>query len=61
MKKDLIKNSEPLSKDEISLLREKFITEYSKEKGWNPKKLSTTQMLEICSQRGYKLPGLILG
>ncbi len=60
MKSNLIKN-EPLSKEEVSLLREKFITEYSKEKGWNPNELSTTQMLEIATQKEYKNPGLILG
>lgn len=61
MKQDLIKNNEPLSKDEISLLRERFISEYSKGKGWDPKELSTTQMLEISTQKEYRSPGLILG
>jgi len=56
----LIKN-EALPKDEALLLREKFISEYSKKKGWNPKELSTNQMLEIVSQREYKTPGIILG
>jgi hypothetical protein len=50
-----------LSEDEQILLREKFIIEYSKKKGWNPKDLSSTQMLEIATQREYKNPGLILG
>jgi hypothetical protein len=56
----MIKN-EALPKDETLLLREKFITEYSKKKGWNPKELSTNQMLEIVGQREYKTPGIILG
>jgi hypothetical protein len=56
----LIKN-EAISKDEINLLREKFIGEYSKKKGWNSKELSTTQMLEIVSQKEYKTPSLLLG
>jgi hypothetical protein len=60
MGKDLIKNTH-LSDDEVSLLREKFIQEYAKKKGWNPKELSTTQMLEIASMRDYKNPGMILG
>lgn len=60
MGKDLIKNSH-LTEEEVTLLREKYIQEYSKSKGWNPKELSTTQMLEISSQRDYKNPGLILG
>jgi hypothetical protein len=56
----MIKN-EALPKDEALLLREKFISEYSKKKGWDPKELSTNQMLEIVSQREYKTPGIILG
>ena len=56
----MIKN-EALPKDESLLLREKFISEYSKKKGWNPKELSTNQMLEIIGQREYKTPGIILG
>lgn len=59
MKDELIKKS-PLSDEEITLLREKFIVEYSKTKGWNPKELTTTQMLEIATQKGYQHPGLIL-
>ncbi len=57
---ELIRNSS-LSKEETDLLREKFINEYSKNKGWNAKELSTNQMLEIVSQKQYKSPGLILG
>jgi hypothetical protein len=57
---ELIKNSS-LSQEELNLLREKFLNEYSKEKGWNPNELSTNQMLEIVSQKQYKAPGLILG
>jgi hypothetical protein len=57
---ELIKNSS-LSKEETDLLREKFVNEYSKNKGWNSNDLSTNQMLEIVSQKQYKSPGLILG
>lgn len=57
---NLSKNTQ-LSNEEITLLREKFINEYSKIKGWNPKELSTNQMLEIVNTKGYKSPGLILG
>jgi hypothetical protein len=56
----MIKN-EALPKDDALLLREKFINEYSKKKGWNPSELSTNQMLEIVSQREYRAPGIILG
>jgi hypothetical protein len=60
MKDKLIKKT-PLSDEETTLLREKFIVEYSKKKGWNHKELSTTQMLEIATQKEYKQPGLVLG
>ena len=50
-----------LNEEETLLLREKFIVEYSKNKGWNPKELTTTQMLEIATQKEYKTPGIILG
>jgi hypothetical protein len=50
-----------LTEEEKLLLREKFIAEYSKAKGWNAKELTSTQMLEIATQKGYQNPGLILG
>jgi len=56
----LINDNDP-KRNDIFLLREKFINEYSKKKGWNPKELSTSQMLEITTQREYKTPGMILG
>ncbi len=56
----MIKN-EPIPTDETILLRERFINEYSKKKGWNSRELTTTQMLEITTQIGYKTPGIILG
>ncbi len=56
----LIKN-EPIAQEEVILLREKFINEYAKKRGWNVKELTTNQMLEITTQVGYKTPGIILG
>ena len=53
----LIKN-EPIGQDEVILLREKFINEYAKKRGWNAKELTTNQMLEIVSQKEYK--GILL-
>jgi hypothetical protein len=50
-----------LTDEEQLLLREKFISEYAKKKGWNPKELTSTQMLEIATQHEYKNPGLLLG
>jgi hypothetical protein len=62
MKKEpeMIKNH-AMSKEEINLLREKFVNEYSKKKGWNSNELSTQQMMEIVSHKQYKSPGLLLG
>jgi hypothetical protein len=60
MDNNLIKN-QTISTEEVNLLREKFITEYSKKRGWNPKELTSTQMLEITSQKEFKTPGMILG
>jgi hypothetical protein len=57
---EMIKNI-GLSLEETTLLRERFIVDYSKQKGWNHKELSTQQMLEIVNQKGYKTPGIILG
>ncbi len=51
----------PLSTEESTILREKFISEYSKSKGWDPKDLTSVQIFEIVSQKEYKNPGLILG
>ncbi len=56
-----IKNKSPLTEEESLILREKFIVEFSKKRGWNPEELTSTQMLEIVSCREYKNPGLILG
>jgi hypothetical protein len=56
----MIKN-ETIPAEEMNLLREKFINEYSRKRGWNSKELTSTQMLEIVSQAGYKSPGIILG
>lgn len=60
MNDDKLIKTTGLTSDEICLLREKFLNNYSKEKGWNPNELSTIQMLEIVDQTGYRTPGLIL-
>lgn len=49
-----------LSQEDLNHLREKFVVEYSRRKGWNKEQLSPTQMLEIVQQNGYKNPGMIL-
>jgi len=63
MQKDdqyLIKGNVKLSKQDETFLREKFIIDYAKRKGWDKEQLTPTQMLEIVQQSGYKNPGLIL-
>jgi len=55
----MIKNDK-LSQEDQTLLRERFINDYSRKKGWDSNNLSPTQMLEIVQQGGYKNPGLIL-
>ena len=57
---DLIKSTTNISKEELNLLREKFVVEYSKKKGWDKNKLSTNQMMEIVDQKQYRNPGIIL-
>jgi hypothetical protein len=49
-----------INKEDLIILREKFISEYSKNKGWDVNNLSTTQLLEIVEQPSYKSPGMIL-
>lgn len=51
----------PISQKEVELLRERFINQYSIDRGWDPKNLTTQQLLEITQHKGYKNPGLILG
>ena len=56
----IIKN-QVLTNEESTMLRERFLNEYAKSKGWNPKELSTQQLLEITTHKQYQTPGLILG
>ena len=58
---DLIKSTTNISKEELNLLREKFVVEYAKKKGWDKNNLSTSQMMEIVEQKQYKNPLIILG
>jgi hypothetical protein len=60
MEKELSKDI-PFTVEETKLLREKFISNYCKEKGWDSEKLSSNQMLEVVTHKDYKNPGLILG
>jgi hypothetical protein len=49
------------SESELKMIRERFIVNYSKKKGWNYKNLTTKQMLEIVTKPEYKNPVIILG
>ena len=41
------------SKKDSKILKEKFISDYCKKFGWNPNKLSPSQMLEIVEHSEY--------
>lgn len=56
----MVRSEINISPDDMNFLREKFVTEYSRKKGWDKSNLTPTQMLEIAQQNGYKNPGLIL-
>jgi hypothetical protein len=45
-----------LKKSDISILREKFIRDFCKERGWNYNELTTGQMLLITKEQSYKNP-----
>ena len=55
----LIKSTNNLSTDDVNMLREKFISEYARKKGWDKNQLTPEQLLEIVQQKGYSNPGLI--
>ncbi len=48
-----------LKPEELEMLKEKFISEFCKERGWKKTALTQEQLLEIMSQSGYKNPGMI--
>ena len=56
----LIKGNSKLSKEDENMMREKFVNDYARKKGWDKGNLTPTQMLEIVQQGGYKNPGMIL-
>jgi len=59
MNENLIKSTNNLSKDDMTMLREKFISEYARKKGWDKNNLTPNQLLEIVEQKAYKNPGII--
>lgn len=58
MEEKLIKN-EALSDKDISMLKENFLIEYCKKKGWDKNNLSVEQLLEISNKKEYKTPGML--
>ena len=59
MNENLIKSTQNISKDDLTILREKFISEYSRKKGWDKNSLTPNQLLEIVQSKGYSNPGII--
>ena len=57
----LIKSTNNLPSEDLNMLREKFINDYARKRGWNKDNLSPNQMLEIVEQKGFISPGLIFG
>lgn len=45
-----------MTKEELRILREKYIEKYCKSRGWNPKELKTSQLLEIAKNSEYINP-----
>jgi hypothetical protein len=64
MQKDnekLITSKNVLPVDDQKLLKERFISEYARKKGWDKTNLSPDQLMEIVQQKGFRNPGLING
>ena len=64
MQKDnekLITSKNVLPIDDQKLLKERFISEYARKKGWDKTNLSPDQLMEIVQQKGFKNPLLING
>ena len=59
MNENLIKSTQNISKDDLTMLRERFINDYVRKKGWDKNNLTPNQLLEIVEQNGYKSPGII--
>jgi len=57
---EMIRGNAKLSKEDENVLREKFVLDYCRKKGWDKENLSPTQMLEMVQESGYKNSGMIL-
>lgn len=47
------KKETKIQKEKASLLKEKYLYEFCKKRGWNPNDLSTGQMLILVKSEGY--------
>ncbi len=58
---ELLKAGSSVSSVDMVSMREQYLEDYSRKKGWDKANLTTEQLLEIVSTQGYKTPGLIRG
>jgi len=58
MEEQLIKET-GLTTEDLQALRETFVSQYARKKGWNVDNLTTEQLNEIRNQKGYKMPLLL--
>jgi hypothetical protein len=56
---NLVKDS-ALTENELNDLREKFKRQYAISKGWDPNSLTADQINEICLDKRWQQPGMIL-
>lgn len=58
---ELLKAGSSVNAVDMISMREQYLEDYSKKKGWDKSNLTTEQLLEIVETPGYKAPGLIKG
>jgi hypothetical protein len=58
MEEQLIRET-GLTTDDLQSLRETFVAQYVRKKGWDVNNLTTDQLNEIRNQKGYKMPLLL--
>jgi hypothetical protein len=59
MNDNLIKTETNVKSDDLRILRENFIIQYAKNKGWDHKNLTSEQLLEIVENKKYKNPMIL--
>lgn len=58
MEEQLIKET-GLTTDDLQALRETFVSQYARKKGWDVNNLTDEQLNEIRTQKGYSIPLLL--